>query len=77
MRDQRFHDTSPEADRTVSPGAPPRRLPEPRPVQAKLPALPERVLSLDAVMELARTILRPAPSDGDASRAEQNPWSRQ
>jgi hypothetical protein len=44
---------------------------------ASLPALPgKRELSLEAVMDLARAILRPASSDGFAARAQDDTWGK-
>jgi hypothetical protein len=45
------------------------------PSAASRPALPKRELSLEAVMDLAHTILRPAPSDGFAGCAQDDTGS--
>jgi hypothetical protein len=77
MSDRGFQETKHGAHAAGSASEPAGRVGMSQLSGERLPALPaNRALSLESVIDLARAILRPAPRDGDAAPAQDDPWSR-
>jgi hypothetical protein len=76
MSERGFQGTGHAAQAAGGAAEPARHVGLSRPSGERLPALPaNRSLSLESVMDLARAILQPAASDGDAAPAQDDPWS--